>query len=252
MLCACSPTPSGVIPPEKMSLLLADLYTGESVVDNNSRTFKNDSLKATLLISIYKRHGVDAATVDSSFMWYGQHMDIYTEVYDHTIEILEERLNTATLAADNLSTGASVAMEGDSVDVWPTIRYMRLTPDMPTEMVPFGISSDRHWERGDTYTLSFKINGDESTPTTIILAAEYYDGTTDYTGSSLRDDGWKTFTLVLDSARAASNVFGVISRPMGEEISEVTLIDSISLYRTRWQPGISSIKRANQSSVKIR
>ncbi|MDE6248860.1 MAG: DUF4296 domain-containing protein [Paramuribaculum sp.] len=252
VLTSCSTTPSGVIPPEKMSQLLADIFTGESVVDNNSRAFKDDSVKTALLVSIYKRHGVDAATVDSSFMWYGKHMDLYTEVYDRTIEILEDRLNKATLAADNLGTGPSVALEGDSVDVWPSIRYLRLTPDMPSEIVPFSLSSDRHWERGDTYTLSFKLNGDEFNPTSVTIAAEYYDGTTDYTRSSLRGEGWKSITLVLDSTRAASNVFGVIAHPMGDDASKVTLIDSISLYRTRWIPGTSSSKRASQSSVKLR
>lgn len=249
-LASCSSTPSGVIPPEKMAQLLADIFVGESVVDNNSRAFRSDSAKQVLLQSIYMRHGVTPEEVDSSFMWYGKNMEKYTDVYDRTIEILEERLEHVTLDSHSTTSTSSVSLEGDSVDVWPSVKYIRCTPGMPYEVIPFALSSDRHWERGDIYTLAFKVVGNDA-PTTVTIAAEYYDGMTDYISTTERGQGWKNVTLVLDSLRSASSVFGTISHHVSDDGKEVAFIDSVTLYRTRWDSGSSS-KRNGQKTVKVR
>ncbi len=44
-LSACSKVPSGVIAPEEMAQLLADIHTGESVIDMNRMEFSSDSAK---------------------------------------------------------------------------------------------------------------------------------------------------------------------------------------------------------------
>ena len=89
---ACSKTPKGIIPPEEMAQLMADIHTAEAVIELNRGEYRSDSLKQAFKQSVYARHGVDAATVDSSYMWYGRNINSYLEVYDRTIEILEHRL----------------------------------------------------------------------------------------------------------------------------------------------------------------
>ena len=42
-LCACNKVPSEVIQPEEMALLMADVHTGEAVVELNWDQFRSDS-----------------------------------------------------------------------------------------------------------------------------------------------------------------------------------------------------------------
>lgn len=250
MLTGCSTVPSGVLDKEDMATLLADIYVGESVVDNDSKVYSSDSMKRALRQSVYAHNGVTVEEVDSSLKWYGRHMDKYTEVYERTIEILEKRLEKANSVIDNqASTPTAVALDGDSVDVWPTARYFRFAPNMPADIVAFSLTSDRFWERGDVYTLRAKVvNGIQ--PTILRLAVDYYDGTTEYVSNSRSGQGWRELSLVLDSAKVASNVYGTIAYPASSSVAggaaEAVLLDSLTLYRSRWGGAPSRMMRKSQ------
>lgn len=231
---ACSRRPSEVMDKESLAQLMADVHTGESVVESSSRSFRTDSAKRAFLQSIYAKHGVTTEIVDSSLSWYGYNVEKYLEVYDRTIEILEERLerqqDLAGTTADGLRE-VTTEMQGDSVDVWPGIRYRRFSATMPNNLVSFNLRTDRNWERGDVYTLRAKIM-DNRMPLIYSIAVEYNDGKREYISKKLIGDGWHELKLVLDSAKAAQRVYGYINydcRP-----GELVFVDSISLYRTRW------------------
>lgn len=235
LLSSCDPAPDGVLSKEEMARLLADIHKGESVTDIERRSFSTDSMKMALRQSIYMKHGVDRATVDSSMRWYGQHMETYVEVYDRVIEILEEDLTAATdrAGAEKQSTQMDIAVEGDSVDVWNDIRYRRFAATMPTDIIPFVLKSDRFWERGDVYELLVKMIDSRGT-TALTVVAEYTDGSADYITSTTVGDGWKSVKLVLDSAKMASHVYGAISYTGAS--GDDAMADSISLWRSRLTP----------------
>lgn len=63
------------------------------------------------------------------------------------------------------------------------------------------------------------------------LAVTYNDGTAEYVTLEQGSEGRKSLTLVLDSAKAATTVYGAIHyapRP-----GEISYLDSISVVRTR-------------------
>ncbi len=231
---ACSRRPSGVMSKEDLAQLMADIHTGESVIQANSRKFPDDSTKRAFLQSIYAAHGVTREEVDSSLRWYGYNIERYMEVYDRTVEILKDRLEKAQDLAGSSADGLmeiNTAMSGDSVDVWPGIRWRRFSKSMPNDMITFLLQSDQYWERGDVYTLRSKTL-DNRGPVTYTITAEYGDGRMEYVTRTMSGDGWHDLQLVLDSARQAQKVYGVISyTPVN---GEVAFIDSISLMRTRW------------------
>lgn len=234
MLPACSGRPSEVMSKEEMAQFLADLHTGESVVETSSRSFPTDSTRRVLLQALYKKHGVTREQVDSSFSWYGYHIEKYMEVYDRTVEILEERLDKAQEIAGASASGSSeitVNLQGDSVDVWPGFRWRRFSANMPNDQITFNISTDNNWERGDVYTLRTKFL-DNHAPVVFTIAAEYTDGRREYISATQPGDGWHEIRFALDSARSAQRVYGIISYTPAR--NETVFIDSISLYRTRW------------------
>lgn len=244
---ACSGRPDGVLGKEEMAQLLADIHKGESVVEINPRSYPDDSTKRAFRQSIYAKHGITSEQVDSSLMWYGYNMDKFTEVYDRTIELLEDELASAQENAGSSNSGLAemnIAFEGDSVDVWPGVRYRRLAATMPSDYITFGLSTDRHWERGDVYTLHAKAI-DIHSALDVTLAVDYTDGTKEYVHRMMADDGWHDMSLALDSAKIAQYVYGYIHYKPGRR--EVAYIDSIMLVRTRIAPH----NRSSRSSMQL-
>lgn len=227
----CDSTPDYVIPPKKMAELMADIHTGEAVVESNNRSFPNDSVKKTFMQSIYLKHGVTSQEVDTSLYWYGHNLNKYMDVYNRTIEILENRIAEAERAGGKSDRAPMrVSVDGDSVDIWQGAATRRNSALLPSEYLSFHYSTDKNWERGDRYTINVKPVGTHS-PVTLNLAVEYNDGTTEYVSASESGEGMKHLVLVLDSAKVASSVYGSIHySPFGDEIS---YLDSISIVRTR-------------------
>lgn len=222
---ACSRVPGNVIPPEDMAELLADIHIGEGVTDQSS-DFRSDSMRRILKQSIYARHGVNSAKVDTSMIWYGRHLDEYQKVYDRTIEILEEKYADATANA----VGEAMAIAGDSVDVWNLASHFALTGLDRPQYFTFSIESDENWNPGDAYTWKFKtINNADALG--LRLMVDYNDGFTEVTTSSTTDDGWHNVQLSLDSTRTADRIYGVAAFNVNPD--NHLYIDSISLVRKR-------------------
>ncbi len=241
MLAGCTPTPKGVVPPDDMAELLADIHTGESVVEIESRTFNNDSLRRTFKQSILAKHGVTSEQFDSSLMWYGQHIDLYSSVYEDVIKILEKRISKAEQNGDvdyaQPSSGpaeSDMNFYGDSVDVWSGMRSMAFSSKSPTLTIPFSMVANQNWERGDVYTLRARLVNANS-QAFLSMAVEYNDGSIDYVTNRTMGNGWKTIRLFTDSARVARSIYGHITYlPMS---NEVAYLDSITLVRKRHEVG---------------
>lgn len=237
LLGACSGTPDGVLSKEKMARLMADIHEAEGVADTERATYASDSMRRVLRQSVYAHNGVTQEDVDSSFSWYGHHIEKYMDVYDRVIEILDERMNAAnTLSArtgthDDDPFGRVIALEGDSVDIWAAPRHRRFYTLGGAPYVVYTANPDRNWEPGDTYTLAFKaIN--PTHPVEFILVAEYDDGSFAQQQRSSSQPGWNKLDLTIapeSSGRRARSLSAVIHyEPRG---GEQMYIDSISLVR---------------------
>ncbi len=226
----CKKVPSDVIQPDDMAALLADIHTAEAVVEMNHSSYNTDSLKLLMRQSVYRRHGVNSAQVDSSTAWYGRNIKYYMEVYDKTIEILEHRLIETgnRIAADN-----ALSIAGDSVDVWPNARFISINDRLPSRIISFSFGRDPNWERGDAYAWRAKFfNVDERLEW--LMGIEYADGSVEWHYESPDGGGWKELSLQTDSTRTPTRLFGYLSaknRP-GTELR----LDSISLVRRRINP----------------
>ncbi len=228
---ACTRVPSGVIPPDEMAELIADMHVGESYIEYNVASFRSDSAKENLRQSIFRAHGVTEAQVDSSLLWYGHHIDTYNDVYLNTLDILKERQN----ALGNLiAAQASISFSGDSVDIWTGSRHVNITPRSPAQGLRFNLPVDSMLRPGDSYTWRIKmLNTEPNVSIKWNTVAEYTDGTieTYSTTSSARSWHETTFvtdsTLILRSLRASAMVSGPAT-----EFS----LDSIMLVRRRLSP----------------
>lgn len=240
---ACDRRPDGVLDKEDMARLLADIHKAEIVAETNTRTY-NDSLKRVLRQSVYARHGVTTEEVDSSLSWYGYNMEKYLEVYDRVIEILEKERDDARRKAGSASesTDIDISFDGDSVDVWTGERLLRLAPNMPVELLPFTLTSDRNWQQGDAYTLKTKLIN-PSAPVDVTIVVRYREGTDEYVNTQFNGEGWHELRLATDKNRDPREVYGYISsRPAGQHTS---YLDSITLVRVRENSPFNEEARRN-------
>lgn len=226
MVVACSSVPDGVLDKEKMARLLADIHTAESVVDVNRVNYHGDSIRMVIKQSVYVRHGVDQATVDTSFMWYGRHLDEYIAVYERVDEILHERMD----AIDAEMADVNMTVIGDSADAWGDTRWRIIDPRYPSRYLTFDLMSDETWEKGDCYKWSMKMfNGRK--PLRWGVVSEYDDGGSEIATASSEGDGWQELTFNLDSTRVARRVYGWAT--VDVQGADRVFVDSISLVRTR-------------------
>lgn len=226
----CNGVPSYVLSPEDMAQLLADIHLGESVIDQNYSTYRDTEAKEELRLSIYRRHGVTAAQVDTSMMWYGHNLQKYNEVYDRTIEILEERSTRVQTTAMN----QAMAMAGDSVDVWNASRHITVSSTAPSEYLTFALDRDENWEAGDVYSWRMKTHNNADN-LTLTLMVDYADGVVEQNYVTAATDGWHSIVLVTDSTRTPVRIHGY-TRLRPPHHGTQLYIDSISLTRSRVSP----------------
>lgn len=243
LVAACSKTPRGVLSQEKMASLVADVYRGEAVIEFNSGAYYEDSMKKVIKQSVLLAHGVTQEEFDSSMSWYGHNIEQYLQVCDRAVEMLEADMEKIGDDPDGMNL---MLVAGDSAQVWPLPTYYHIQPNTPARIITFNLPVDDTWERGDNYTLAFKMINNRSSVKTGI-AADYDNGWTEYIRSIENSDGWSETTLRLDSSHNAVNIYGFIEFNPAD--GEHMYLDSISLYRTRLDPR-NYYRRARQVKFK--
>lgn len=237
---SCSDRPEYVLDKKEMTALLIDVHKGESVIENQRTRYSTDSMKKVMKQSVYANHGVTAAQVDSSLIWYGNHIEDYIEIYDKVIAGLEEELDARG--------EVPIFAEGDSVNVWSGSHSYRLDGTIPVRSITFSIDNDVNFIPGDNYQLNFKIvNNRYPVMFKSGIYAEYIDGDMEYRHGSANYNGWQHIRLVTDSAKTVSRIFGSLRFNVGDD--EIIYVDSVSLIRTRLRE--DTYQRGSQRRVKV-
>jgi len=225
LLTGCKKTPDEVLDKEEMASLMADIHLGEAVVDFNYSAFPNDSTRKALKQSIYAAHNVTAEDVDTSYAWYGNHIEDYIAVYDRTIEIIQDRQKEMARASN-----AQLTVAGDSVDVWRGPRPLQVRPGMPSRILTFSISPDSTWKNGDVYRLMYKpVNVSDNVQARLLV--DYDDGTTSYVDEPMHRQNSSSLTLQVDSTHTPLRVYGYMT--FTPDNSGSFEVDSIALTRIR-------------------
>ena len=233
-LSACKNVPEGIIEPDTMAQLLADLHTGEAVVDANRRNYPQERDRAALKEAIYDKYGVSGEEVDSSLAWYGRNIRKYVEVCDKSIEILEHRM---IQSGNRLAAANALAVSGDSVDIWPYPRFIHVSPRGATRSLTFNFSHDENWDSGDIYTWRAKFANTSGT-TNWGIVTEYADGKTETLHASFAGDGWQEITFFTDTVQPAARIYGYLT--LSGKNADDAFIDSMGIVRKRFNETLYS------------
>lgn len=237
---SCTSVPGDVIPPRDMAPLIADTHLAESIIDYVPSDFPTDSVRQALKHEVYSAHGFTDEQVDASLLWYGRHLNVYNEVYDEAIAILERRQEQ--LAAQTSSS--AIVYVGDSVDIWSLPRHVQISPRSPAQGMRVDIPVDAEMQPGDVYTWRAKmLNTEPNVQLRWSMLAVYDDGTVETYSSSSNVGAWRQFEFGTDSTRQLRALRGAA---MVEGPATVFALDSISLTRRRLNPATRAVHARNR------
>ena len=110
----CSKTPKHIIEEDAMTRILVDMYKAEAVMEQEEKTFYNDSTKKRLRQSVFMKHNVTQELYDTSLIWYAHNLDVYKTICDEVVKELEaENKRLAGLKSEADSQMAALKAKQD-------------------------------------------------------------------------------------------------------------------------------------------
>lgn len=227
-LAACSDKPNDVLSEGKMIDLLVDLHKAEAYVDVHPGEFPNDSMKFALEQSVYMRHGVTNANVDSTLVWYAHHAEDYSKLYEKVIQRLQDESDEV---GENIKHENRKSIEnGDSVDVWSGLKVRCVSEVVGNTTITFDVNAATDSRPGDAYVWRFRLLNKMYMPN-VMIGVDYSDGSTGYLNRDHFNSGWNEVTLQTDSTKSVKRIYGMAAFSRLPK-NEVVMVDSISLVRT--------------------
>ena len=245
LLTGCDKAPDGIIKESDLADFLYDLYRLEAIIDMNPEAFPTDSVKRVAKQSLFQKHGITQAEYDSSLVWYATNFEAYNTVHKKVMMRLQDDNKELTAemakapqehksAADDAQKHKMYAAKGDTADIWNDDRSLMLTAGLKRGYFAFDFDPDGEHRKGDKYLLGMKMLSFNNT-FSLMLAAEYADGTVSIASRNASLNGWTELALQTDSTRNVRRIFGYIHYNVASH-SVVAFLDSISLVRAHLRP----------------
>ncbi len=83
--------PPGIIPPDSMISVLADVHLAESKLLLNGRYINDEKLKATYIQFVLNKSNIDTGRFNQSFTYYTAHPDHFALMYDKVMAEISKR-----------------------------------------------------------------------------------------------------------------------------------------------------------------
>lgn len=238
LLTACQRRPDYVLSDKAMEDLLIDVHKTEAVITLNQNKYPSEDKKRTIREAVYMRHNTTQAQFDSSLVWYGNHLDVYMDIYDRVVARLESEneMIKELIAKDNAQT---LTRAGDTIDIWKQEKYHIFNSDIGSNVMAFSINTDENFRRNDHFLLQFYVRNMPKTGERpqIYLAIRHNNQTLHYNYANIGREGWNILKVQSDSVNNLSEIYGYIAMPPRHD-RHVMYIDSINLMRLHDKPGM--------------
>lgn len=178
LLTACSDKrPTGVLSPKKLEAVLYDYHLVQSMISElpSSERYQKD----LYFDYIYAKHGITAATLDSSLVYYARYPKELSLLYVRLSDRVERDIQRIKDQEVPLVTYAPVAVEGDSADLWFDAPLVQLTPSPLHRRFSTTVPHDTNFKAHDSFVWSGKALFTELQPDSLhrylrlALTAEY-------------------------------------------------------------------------------
>ncbi len=247
---SCSKTPGGVLSEKKMKDVLVDMQIAEAMIGTDAKAYESDAEKDALYQSVFRKHKITQADYDSSLIWYGRNLDVYMQVYDLVLAEMNDRQK----ALGDVQATAAPVSKRDSVDIWPRLTYLTLSPKAVFNGVTVDIKPDKNYPSGSTFVLGLRVwglNDAMKSRPTVKLSANQGD-TTIIVNEKIMHDGYHETVLRTVPTKQIRSVFGSIrmeERGNNKDAYFKIYVDSLNLMRYNYghynnvEPDLKKISR---------
>ncbi len=154
---ACRPsTPSQYIQPAEMEDLLYDFHIARAMAVNEPGSYEEQTYRRTLYWrSALEKHHVSEAHFDSSLVYYYSRADRFAGMYKNVLTRLQDEALLLGATEGEIGKYASLDANGDTANIWNRLSTHILMPIPPYHYMPFEITGDTLFKRGDTFLMQF-------------------------------------------------------------------------------------------------
>lgn len=226
--------PDSVIPESKMENLLYDYHLAKAMGDN--LPYNENYKKALYLDAVFNKYGTTEAVFDSSLVWYTRNTEILSKIYERVSKRLksqQDEINHLIALRDNKP---KMSEPGDSIDVWPWKRLIRLTGKEMNNRYAFELSADSNFKDRDTliWEVRYKFLNPmrpDSMRSVMMAMQVIYEKDTLNRVETISKSGRYKIRLVADTLGAMKEIKGFIYYPMLGENGGTLLADHFTLTR---------------------
>jgi len=216
---ACSK--NKVLSRDKIVAVLHDIQLAEAIYQVKYKEFQSSERKEELVAGVLEKHGITQAQLDSSLVWYSDHMEIYLKVNDSV---------ASTLKRESSKLGRLLPGGGYGIRVNNSVLpgYFYLTNTSPS--LTFSIDSAQ-MHRYPDFNIHFKTLGFNSSMESEAVVYFVYPDTIIDKQYKLSDNTFYEITkpVVNDTLRSVSGYFYLSEKPEDQKalIYDLVLNDSI-------------------------
>jgi len=229
--------PRTVLSNQQMSEVLYDYHLTKTLISN--RNVREDEEKQAYMDAVFRKHGITEADFDSSLVWFSHNPEELVKVYDL---VSSKMIRTNAILVREMEENDSpvqTAQDGDSVDVWPYRRLIRMTDKSLENLLTFSIPADNFYQHSDTLKWTMDIHFLSGKPRrneapVVTLQVWYAKDSMIYTRKTITSNGRQNFALSNDTLGKIRSVQGSVYIPRQSKNNKlVMLVDSLSLMRLR-------------------
>lgn len=227
--------PNDVIPESKMESLLYDYHLAKSMGDN--LPYSENYKKALYIDAVLKKYGTTQAVFDSSMVWYTRNTEVLSKIYEKVKKRLKDQQDEVNHLIALRDKKPKMTEPGDSLDVWPWLRMIRLTGEMMNNRYSFVLPTDTNYKDRDT--LVWEVNyrflepmlADSLRAVAMGMQVIYEKDTINHLKTITRP-GVQQIRLYADTLGAMKEIRGFIYYPMlGEQKGGTLLADHFTMTR---------------------
>lgn len=215
---SCRKRPAGVLDDKKMESLLTDMLLAEAYEQSSLGRTLPDSVRRTLGERVLKAHGVDYATLDSTYMWYSKNLDDYYKLYGN----VEKRLQKQSRKLSGVTKEAEVHKQND---IWALPNHIAFSSlgDGETLVFEFGGDAIAPGEQ-----LEWKMTLSNGIESRMLLGIDYTDGRSRIIEKEFHANRTPSLKLTGDTVGIPARLYGVMIIPRR---NMPVYADSISLVK---------------------
>lgn len=239
--------PESVIPESTMENLLYDYHLAKSMSEN--LPYEENYKRALYMDAVFQKYGTTKADFDSSMVWYTRNTEIIAKIYEKVRNRLKGEQDLVNKLIAKRDKKPQTTKAGDSIDVWPWQRVIRLTGTTLDDSYVFTLPVDSNYAERDTLVWEARYHFVEpllpdSLQNVVMALQVMYEKDTISCLETITSSCTQQIRLYADTLGNMKEIKGLIYyAPEYREKGGTLLVDRLSMMRFHCKDSLSFAER---------